>query len=131
MIRGLLFALVWVSAVSVVLVSTPAPGTDASRFEQRLRFLHDDVFYWHESMYIMGPDIPWEPDWHWYMKISHDIEEFQAELNRLPNSPCAAEARAAVIQEGPWVSATIGDMPGVERRWKDVMEHLPLSCDEF
>jgi hypothetical protein len=127
---ALTFILAWIASLALVFSSIPAKGTDASRFEASLRKLHEEIFYWHESMYILGMET-WEPDWHWYMSLSHDIDQFRQELDRLPDSPCAAQARAAVIQDGPWISATIGDMAGVEQRWNDVMEHLPLSCDEF
>lgn len=123
------FGIAWFAVVSVLLVNTPAPGTDASRFEQRLRALREEIFFWHESMYIF-PGV-WKPDWDWYVTISRDIEKFQNELNRLPNSECAAQARSIVITDGPWISATIGDMPGIEQQWNDVIERLPLSCDEF
>lgn len=132
-VAGLIAGACWTIVVLTILINTPASGTDANRFEGSLRALREEVFFWHESMYMTpdGTSKTWVPHWDWYMTISHEIEKFQAELQRLPNSACAAEARGAVITDGPWVSATVGDMPGVEAKWKNVIEHLPLSCEEF
>lgn len=129
--RLLFFGVAWIMGVALLVGSARASGTDASRFEEQLRYLRDEVFYWHESMWIGGDAWVWKPDWNWYMTISHDIEAFQKELARVPDSPCGRLARSIVIQDGPWVSATMGDMPGIERRWKEVIDRLPLTCDEF
>ncbi len=121
----------WIGVVAAILINTPAKGTDSSRFSDQLVALHEDVFFWHESMYIGEAGTNWEPDWHWYMDLQGEIEKFQAELSRAPESPCANAARAIVISDWPWLATSPADIAGVERRWKETMEKLPLTCGEF
>lgn len=120
--------LVWVAVVIVLLRATPAPGTDASRFADKFSALREEVFYWHESMYISET---WVPDWDWYMDVNHKIDEFRKELDRLPDSACAQEARAVVSFSGPWLAYAPADIAMIEAEWKAAMDKLPLSCKEF
>lgn len=121
----------WLGVTAAILINTPAKGTDSSRFSSQLTELYSEVFYWHESMYIMGPAIEWKPDWHWYMDLQGKIEKFQTELDRAPDSPCANKARAIVISDWPWLATNPADIAGVERRWKETLDKLPLTCGEF
>lgn len=120
---------VWVGVVVLILRTVPAPGTDASRFQNSLTALREEIFYWHESMYIFPGK--WTPDWDWYVDINRQIDKFQQELNRLPDSPCAREARAILSFSGPWLAYAEADMPKIEAEWKAVIDKLPLSCEEF
>jgi hypothetical protein len=121
----------WFGVTAAILINTPAKGTDSSRFSDQLVALHEEVFYWHESMYIGGAGAEWKPDWDWYMDLQGKIERFQAELDRAPNSSCANEARAIVILHWPWLATSPADIAGVELRWKESIDKLPLLCGEF
>lgn len=120
--------LVWVGVVVLILRTVPAPGTDSSRFSDELSALRQEIFYWHESMYI-SPS--WVPDWNWYVDVNRQIDAFQKELDRLPDSDCARQARAIVSFSGPWLAYSPADMPKIEAEWKAVVDQLPLLCGEF
>lgn len=121
----------WIGVVAAILINTPAKGTDSSRFSDQLVALHEEVFYWHESMYIGEASTNWEPDWHWYMDLQGKVERFQEELGRAPNSPCANQARAIVVSGWPWLATSPADIAETERRWKKALSQLPLKCGEF
>lgn len=121
---------VWVLTLSLVIGSTPHPeGTDSSRFSDELSALYQEIFSWHESMYIF-PGV-WEPDLDWKDAITAKVEAFHKEMARLPESACADKARAIVQRQGAFVAYTKESMPAVERAWKETLDALPLTCGEF
>lgn len=121
--------LVWVGVVVMILRTVPAPGTDSSRFSKEFAALHEEIFYWHESMYIFPGK--WEPDWNWYMDVSAKIDTFKKELDRLPDSECARKAREIATFSGPWLAYAPADIASIEAEWTAALEKLPLTCGEF
>jgi hypothetical protein len=127
-VKQVVFFLAWLAVVALILQATPAPGTDSSRFSDRLFAIHEEVFFWHESMYISET---WKPDWNWYIDINRKIDAFQTELDRLPNSDCARQARSIAQFSGPWLAYNPADIASIEAKWKVVIDQLPLTCGEF
>ena len=120
----------WVLTVALIVGATPHPeGTDSSRFSTELSSLYAEIFFWHESMYIFPGE--WKPDLGWRKDIGKKIDSFMHEMDRLPKSPCADEARAIVQGQGLFIAETPKSMPAVEYAWKNTMEKLPLECGEF
>jgi hypothetical protein len=120
----------WLCTVALLFAMTPHPeGTDSSRFSEELSGLYAEIFVWHESMYIFPGE--WVPDETWREALKKKIAVFDAEMARLPSSPCADEARAIVQRQGTFMAQTKEAMPAVERAWKDTIDSLPLTCGEF
>jgi hypothetical protein len=116
--------------LSLVLTRTPAAGTDSERFSTRLKDLGDQIFFWHESMYILGEET-WVPDLDWKEDLDKKIASFMDEMRWLPDSDCANQAKAIVKAQGAFIAATQESMPAVERSWKETADKLPLTCGEF
>jgi hypothetical protein len=116
--------------LSLVLARTPAAGTDSERFSTRLKSLGDQIFFWHESMYILGEET-WVPDLDWKEDLDKKIASFMDEMRWLPESDCANQAKAIVQAQGLFIAATQESMPAVERAWKETADKLPLTCGEF
>lgn len=122
---------VWVLAVSLMLGFTSHPeGTDSSRFSAELTSLREEIFFWHESMYIFGAGA-WVPDIAWREDIEQQVADFMTEMNRLPDSPCANKARTIIAEQGLFMAVTLAAMPAVEYAWKNTIDKLPLDCGEF
>jgi hypothetical protein len=116
--------------LSLIFHRTPAAGTDSERFSKRLLALHDEIFFWHESMYILGEET-WVPDLAWKETLDRNIASFLAEMAWLPESDCANQATAIVQAQGLFIAATQESMPAIERAWKETADKLPLTCGEF
>lgn len=121
---------VYLIGLSLALSHPPAAGTDSERFSDRLVKLHDEIFFWHESMYILGEET-WEPDLAWLESLQRDVDAFHAEMAWLPESECANQARSIVQAQGLFIARTKESMPAVERAWHETIQKLPLTCGEF
>jgi hypothetical protein len=115
----------------VIFQGSVAPGTDSSRFTDRLTALRAEVFFWHESMWIGEASVNWEPDLVWRKALDQKIQWVKDEASRVPKSPCGQQARDIVESHTLWIADTIDGVAAVESAWDVTISKLPLACGEF
>jgi hypothetical protein len=93
--------------------------------------LREEIFFWHESMWIGGANISWVTDHNWRNALDKEIQWIKTETARVPKSPCGLQARAIVESQKLWIADSIDGVAKVEAAWDATIKKLPLTCGEF
>lgn len=123
--------LVYILGLVMVFQNLRAPGTDSSRFTTKMTDLRNEIFFWHESMWIGEASVAWVTDYNWRNTLEKKIQWIKQETDRVPKSPCGLQARAIVDSQTLWIADTIDGVAEVEAAWDATMAKLPLTCGEF
>lgn len=126
-----IFLLVYILGLVMIFQNLGSPGTDSSRFTARMTHLRNEVFFWHESMWIGEASVAWVTDYDWRNALGKEIQWIKQEAARVPESPCGLQARAIVESQTLWIADTMDGVAEVEAAWDATMAKLPLACGEF
>jgi hypothetical protein len=112
-----IFLLVYILGLVMIFHNLKSPGTDSSRFTDRMTHLRAQIFFWHESMWIGEASVAWVTDYNWRNALGKEIQWIKQEADRVPESPCGLQARAIVESQTLWIADTMDGVAEVEAAW--------------